>query len=114
MNASIGSVCAVTGRTMSQALADAYLRDLIESLLREGITVARANEVQLGWDYYRYSVAYLEGAGNHKPSMLVDIENKRITEAEYINGQITAYAKIAGLEAPYNKMMRAVVKALES
>ena len=52
-------------------------------------------------------------AGDHKPSMLVDIESGRITEAEFINGQIAIYAEIAGLEAPYNTIMRALVKALE-
>jgi len=38
----------------------------------------------------------------------------RITEAEFINGQISVYAEMAGLEAPYNIMMRSLVKALES
>lgn len=114
LNAALGPVCAITRKTMSQALHDPFLRDLVEKLLREGITIARANEVQLGWDYYRYSMTYLKGAGDHKPSMLVDIENGRITEAEFINGRIAGYGEIVGLEAPYNTMMRTLVKALES
>jgi 2-dehydropantoate 2-reductase len=114
LNAALGPVCAITRKTMSQALHDPFLRDLVEKLLREGINIARANEVQLGWDYYRYSMTYLEGAGDHKPSMLVDIENGRITEAEFINGRIAGYGEIVGLEAPYNTMMRTLVKALES
>lgn len=113
LNAALGPVCAVTGKTMSQAMHDPYLYDLVEKLVKEGIAIARANEVQLGWDYFRYSMNYLKGGGDHKPSMLVDIEGGRITEAEFINGQIAAYAEIAGLEAPYNTMMRALVKALE-
>ncbi len=114
LNAALGPVCAVTGKTMSQAMRDPFLYDLVEKLLKEGITIARANEVHLGWDYYRYAINYLKGAGDHKPSMLIDIENGRITEAEFINGQIALYAEMAGLEAPYNIMMRALVKALES
>ena len=113
LNAALGPVCAVTGKTMSQAMRDPFLFDLVEKLLKEGITVARANEVHLGWDYYRYAMNYLKNAGDHEPSMLVDIKNGRITEAEFINGQIAVYAEIAGLEAPYNIMMRALVKALE-
>ena len=113
LNAALGPVCAVTGKTMAQAMRDPFLYDLVEKLIKEGITVARANEIHLGWDYYRYAVNYLKGAGDHKPSMLVDIESKRITEAEFINGQIAVYAEMAGLEAPYNIMMRALVKALE-
>jgi 2-dehydropantoate 2-reductase len=113
LNAALGPVCAVTGKTMSQAMRDPFLYDVVEKLLKEGITVARANEVHLGWDYYRYAIDYLKGAGDHKPSMLVDIQSGRITEAEFINGQIAVYAEMAGLEAPYNVMMRALVKALE-
>ncbi len=114
LNAALGPVCAVTGKTMAQAMRDPYLYHLVEKLIKEGITVARANEVHLGWDYYRYAINYLKSAGDHKPSMLVDIETGRITEAEFINGQISVYAEMAGLEAPYNIMMRSLVKALES
>jgi 2-dehydropantoate 2-reductase len=114
LNAAMSSVCAVTGRTMAQTMRDPFLRELVDKLIKEGIKVARANEIHLGWDYYRYAINYVKGAGDHKPSMLVDIEKGRITEAEYINGQIAIYAEIAGLEAPYNIMMRALVKALES
>ncbi len=114
LNSSLSPVCAVTGKTMAQALRDPFLYDLVEKLVKEGITVARANEVHLGWDYYRYAMNYLKSAGDHKPSMLVDIESGRITEAEFINGQIAVYAEMAGLEAPYNIMMRALVKSLES
>jgi len=113
LNAALGPVCAITGKTMSQALHDPFLYEMVESLIKEGIAVARANEVHLGWDYYQYAMKYLKDAGDHKPSMLVDIEGGRITEAEFINGQIAAYAEMVGLEAPYNRMMRALVKALE-
>ncbi len=114
LNTALAPICAVTGKTMSQALRDPFLYDLSEKLVKEGIAVARANEIHLGWDFYRYAMDYLKGCGDHKPSMLVDIENGRITEAEFICGRIAAYAEMAGLEAPYNLTMRALVKGLES
>lgn len=113
LNAALSSVCAVTGKTMSQAFHDPILHELIDNLVKEGIRVARANEINLGWDFYRYAMKYLGTAGDHKPSMLVDIEAKRRTEVDYINGQIVKFAERAGTEAPYNKMIRALVKALE-
>ena len=114
LNAALGPVCAVTGKTMAQAMRDPFLSDLVEKLIKEGVMVARANEIHLGWDYYRYAVKYLKDAGDHKPSMLVDIESGRMTEAEFINGRIAVYADRAGMEAPYNIMMRSLVKSLES
>ena len=113
LNASIGPICAVSGKTMSQAMHDPYLREMIENLMKEGIRIARANELNLGWDYFRNSIKYLANTGDHKPSMLVDVENKRMTEIEYINSKIAAYGDIAGVDAPYNNMIRALVKALE-
>jgi 2-dehydropantoate 2-reductase len=85
----------------------------MNALLKEGVNVARANEISLGSDFYPYSMAYMKDAGDHKPSMLIDIEKKRRTEVDYINGKIIDYGERAGLETPYNKTMRALVKALE-
>jgi 2-dehydropantoate 2-reductase len=113
LNSALSPVCAATGKTMSQALLDPSLHEMVDELMKEGIAIARANEIQLGWNFYRYGMNYLMGAGDHKPSMLIDIENNRSTEVEFINGQIINYAGHAGLRAPYNRMIRAMVKALE-
>ena len=114
LNTALAPICAVTGKTMAQALRDPFLCDLSEKLVKEGITIARANEIHLGWDFYRYAMNWLKECGDHKPSMLVDIESGRITEAEFICGRIAAYAEMAGREAPYNLTMRALVKGLET
>jgi len=113
LNAALGPICAVSGKTMSQAMHDPFLREMTENLLKEGIRIARANELNLGWNYFHDSVRYLATAGDHKPSMLVDLENNRRTEIEYINSKIVAYGDMAGVDAPYNKMIIALVKALE-
>lgn len=113
LNAALSSICAVSGKTMAGAMADPYLGEMVEGLVREGIAVARANEIMLGTDFFRQALKYLSTAGDHKPSMLIDIEMKRTTEVDYINGQIVKYADRAGMAAPYNKMIRALVKTLE-
>jgi 2-dehydropantoate 2-reductase len=113
MNACMNPVCAVTGMTMSQAISDPIIFQIVDALLKEGVNVARANEISLGSDFYPYSMAYMKDAGDHKPSMLIDIEKKHRTEVDYINGKIIDYGERAGLETPYNRTMRALVKALE-
>lgn len=113
MNAAMNPVCAVTGKTMAQAMRDLFLFQLVDKLLKEGIFVARANEISLGWDYYRYAIDYLRSAGEHKPSMLIDIEAKRRTEVDFINGKIVDYGEQAGVDTPYNRTLRGLVKALE-
>ena len=39
-------------------------------------------------------MAYLEGGGDHYPSMWFDLNNKRPTEIEYINGKIVKIARM--------------------
>lgn len=114
MNACMNPVCAVTGLTMYQAMNDPIVFNIVDSLVKECIKVARANEIDLGWDFYPSAIEYMSNAGNHKPSMLMDIENKRRTEIDYINGKFVEYGRQAGIDTPYNITLRSLVKGLES
>jgi 2-dehydropantoate 2-reductase len=113
LNACMNPLCAVTGMTMVEIINDPITFSLVDALLKEGIAVARANEFSLGSDFYPYAINYIRNAGNHKPSMLQDIEAKRRTEIDYINGKIVEYGIQAGIATPYNSMIRGLVKALE-
>jgi 2-dehydropantoate 2-reductase len=112
-NSCMNPVCAVTGKTMFEVMNDPILVNLVDSLLKEGVAVARANEFALGPDYYPFCVDYIKDAGHHKPSMLQDIEAGRRTEIDFINGKIIEYGARAGMPTPYNTTLRALVKALE-
>ena len=114
MNASMNPVCAVTGLTMARAMNDPIVYQIVDSLVKECIAVARANEISLGWDYYTHAMDYMRNAGDHKPSMLMDIEANRRTEIDYINGKFVAYGERTGLRTPYNRTMVGLVKGLES
>lgn len=114
LNACMNPVCAVTGLTMAQAMGDPIVFQIVDALIKECVTVARANEVNLGWDFYPGAIEYMRKAGDHKPSMLMDIENKRRTEIDYMNGKFIAYGAQAGIDTPYNIMIRSLVKAIES
>ncbi|MFH1982858.1 MAG: 2-dehydropantoate 2-reductase [Pseudomonadota bacterium] len=114
LNACMNPVCAVTGVTMAKAMSDPIIFQTVDALIKECIKVARANEISLGWDFYTHAVTYMSNAGDHKPSMLMDIENKRRTEIDFINGKFVDYGKQAGIETPYNLTLRNLVKGLES
>lgn len=57
---------------------------------------------------YGKEVAYL-----HKPSMLQDVEAKRITEIDSINGGVAAIGEGLGVPCPLNRAISDMVKALE-
>ncbi|MBW1696127.1 MAG: 2-dehydropantoate 2-reductase [Deltaproteobacteria bacterium] len=113
LNACMNPVCAVTGMTMAQAINDPIVFQLIDSLVKECVKIARANEISLGGSFYPMGMEYMKKAGHHKPSMLVDIENGRRTEIDYINGKFVEYGVQAGIETPYNRALWVLVKALE-
>jgi 2-dehydropantoate 2-reductase len=114
MNASMNPVCAATGLTMSRAMNDPIVYQIVDALIKECLKVARANEINLGWDFYPYAMGYMGSAGDHKPSMLMDIEANRRTEIDFMNGKFVEYGQQAGIETPYNRTLWALVKGLES
>ena len=113
MNACMNPVCAVTGKTIAQAMGDPIVFEIIDALVKECIKVARANEISLGWDFYPYCMRYMKKAGDHKPSMLTDIENRRRTEIDFINGKFVDYGRQANVDTPFNITFKALVKAIE-
>lgn len=113
-NSSMNPICAVTGKTMFDVINDPILFNLVDSLLKEGVAVARANEFILGPDFYPDTISYIRNAGHHKPSMLQDIEAGRRTEIDFINGKIIEYGVRVGMATPFNTTLRSLVKALET
>ncbi len=113
LNAALNALCALTGMNMREVWSDSYASWLAKEILREGVRVARANEIFLGHQFYRWALNYLEHAGSHKPSMLLDREQGRRTEIDFINGKIVEYGEMAGESTPFNRTMVALLKASE-
>jgi 2-dehydropantoate 2-reductase len=114
LNACMNPVCAVTGLTMNRAMTDPIVFQTVNALVKECVRVARANEINLGWDFYPHAIEYMSKAGDHKPSMLMDIEAGRRTEVDFINGKFVEYGQRAGIDTPFNRTLLSLVKGLES
>jgi 2-dehydropantoate 2-reductase len=89
------------------------VRDLMSAVAQEGVAVAHALGVVMEKDPeamidYGKEVAYL-----HKPSMLQDVEAKRMTEIDSINGGVAAMGEGLGVPCPLNRAISDMVKALE-
>jgi 2-dehydropantoate 2-reductase len=54
-----------------------------------------------------------EVAYDHKASMLQDVEARRATEIDYLNGAISRLGREHGVPTPLDDMITALVKALE-
>jgi 2-dehydropantoate 2-reductase len=114
LNSCMNPVCAVTGLTMSRVMNDPIVYQTVDNLVKECLKVARANEINVGWDFYPHAMEYMGSAGDHKPSMLMDIEANRRTEIDFMNGKFVEYGLRAGVDTPFNHTLWTLVKGLES
>jgi 2-dehydropantoate 2-reductase len=114
-NAATNPVGALTGLTHGRVCEDTSLRRLVSALVDEGKAVAAAQAIELDADpeelidyAARPDVAY-----DHKASMLQDVEARRQTEIDYLNGGIVRFGNEAGVPTPLNEAVTALIKGLE-
>lgn len=114
LNAALSPVCAVTGLTMKAVMDHPEGLRLVKSIIDESVIVAQAEGIKLDKDFRQSCIKYLQAAGYHRPSMLVDLDNGLPTEIDYLNGRIAEYGQRHGLDAPVNRTITAFVHMLES
>lgn len=114
LNSSAGYLCALTRHTMSSVMGQEYLQLMAAQIVEEGIRIAQAMDIPIEDEFLNTAMAYLEGAGSHKPSLLVDIEEGRITENEYICGELTRYAEEYNVKVTLIPIIYNLIKSIES
>ena len=113
-NVCFSGTCAITERTVIEVIEDPHAWQVASGCASEAYAVARAKGIRLDIDD---PVAYVRNFGlkipNARPSMLLDHMAGRMSEIDAINGAIPVAAKAAGLEAPFNTVVSALVRAKE-
>jgi 2-dehydropantoate 2-reductase len=114
-NASTNPIGALTGLTHGRVCEDPALRALVSGLVDEGKAVATAQGIELDADPEDLidHAARLDVAYDHKASMLQDVEARRATEIDYLNGGIVRFGDEHGVPTPLNRAIWALVKGLE-
>ncbi|HKY23715.1 MAG TPA: 2-dehydropantoate 2-reductase [Gaiella sp.] len=115
-NASTNPIGALTGLTHGRVCERADLRALVSGLVAEGKAVADAQGIVLDADpeelidhAARPDVAY-----GHKASMLQDVEARRATEIDYLNGGIARFGRELGVPTPLHDAITALIKGVEA
>jgi 2-dehydropantoate 2-reductase len=113
MKCTMASICAVTNKTIKEALEFAPTREIADACFKEALEVARASGYDIGEEYLEQAVSYLMKAGVHRDSMCIDIENQTPTEIDFLGGKVVEYARQNGVSAPFFIAMTNLVKAIE-
>ena len=114
-NAATNPVGALTRLTHGRVCEDPELRRLVSGLVDEGKAVAAAQGIELDADPEDLidHAAKPEVAYDHKASMLQDVEARRPTEIDYLNGGIVRFGEEHGVPTPLNRAIWSLVKGLE-
>ena len=117
-NATVNGVAALTGLPhdfhFAQTEEPSDLGNLVRDLVGEGKAVAAAAGVELHDDPWEMNVLATQRGHRHLPSMLEDVEARRPTEVELINGALVREAERRGVPVPLQTALYRLVKAKEA
>jgi 2-dehydropantoate 2-reductase len=115
-NAATNPLGALTGLTHGRVCERPDLRSLASTLVTEGKAVATAQGIVLDSDPEELIdyAARPEVAYGHKASMLQDVEARRQTEVDYLNGGIAEFGRKLGVPTPAHESIWALVKGVEA
>ena len=114
LNSALNALCAAHGLTMEHAMRLRHTRSTARVLLREGLTVAGLVGYNYGEDTLDRCIEYLEGGGDHYPSMWFDLKHRRPTEIEYINGKIVKIGSMFhGVDVGHNRFFTSAIVTQE-
>ena len=114
-NVTFSALSALTGYTVGEIYHDAALYPVGLLAAKEAFETARTLQIPLSIsDPVNHVESFAAGVMSAKPSMLADHEASRRSEIAFINGAVPTEAARAGLTAPVNQTLTALVMQRES
>jgi len=114
INVGINQASAALGAPYSVFHNSQDARELMESAMREAITIAKAEGIHLfeedieNWNSFLFTLS-----PQGKTSMLQDVEAKRKTEVEMFAGKVIELGKRHGIPTPINQTLYRLIKGIE-
>lgn len=112
LNAALSPLCAISKLTMREAMAHPDTLVIIEQLILEAMEVGKAEDIKFCDNFVKLCIRYLKNAGDHFPSLAVDLLSGRETEIDYMNGKIVEFGKKHYIRTPLNLTFTNLVKAI--
>ena len=116
-NIAISAVSGITGWDIGGIFVRHNGDAVSYAALDEAIAVAKAVGIELDGGEAREilgKIAGPNGTPQNKSSLRVDIENRRPSEIDYINGAVVKIAKQHGIPVPINETLVTLVHALQN
>lgn len=115
VNVGINPLTALTGLRNGELLDHPEIRQVMRRAVEEATMVAQSLGIEMEFNNpveKVYEVA--EATAANRSSMLQDVERRRKTEIDALNGAIVELGRRIGVDTPVNETLVAAVKGLES
>ena len=113
VNVGINALAALTGLKNGQLLDYPETVRLMEALVSEAVEVTRRKEIQIDENPMNRVKVVIEATRENRCSMGQDLDYKRRTEIDAINGAVVREAERLGILVPYNQMITDLIKVIE-
>lgn len=125
------AVTALTGQTIKESIIDKDSRAILVATMKEGINILENSGVQIetvpGFDskkmisrlslfnstMLKLGSRFMDLKENARTSMWQSLHRRKLTEIEYINGEIVKLAEKNNLKAPINSKLVELIKEAE-
>ncbi|EFU83512.1 ketopantoate reductase family protein [Staphylococcus lugdunensis] len=116
LNSVLNPLCTILDKTIYEFGCYEDAQDMITPIVDEIISVGQAKHIDLNRQTLldKIEASYpKEAQGLHYPSMHQDYNNGRLTEIDYLNGQIVEYGKVFNIPTPTNALITHLIHQLE-
>ncbi len=118
-NAALNPTGALLGVTYGQLAENEETQQVMKHIVNEAFSVTKAHGIKQFWDSAdEYLEAFYQKmippTAAHFPSMLRDLEKKRRTEIDVLNGAISKLGKEKQIPTPYNDTITSLIRFRES
>jgi 2-dehydropantoate 2-reductase len=114
VNVGINAITALTGIKNGQILDLESTRELSRAAVEEAASVARAQGIKIRKDPAAHVFQVAAATATNRSSMGQDVDHRRPSEINAINGFVVREAERMGITAPVNRALTALVETMEA
>ena len=113
INIGINALAAVTGVKNGQLLDHPETLKLMAAMVSEAVEVARKKGIEIEGNPLEKVIGVAKTTAENRCSMGQDLDHRRRTEIDVINGAVVKEAERLGISVPYNQTITYLVKVIE-
>ena len=107
--------CSIFRKTLGEVMSNEHMYNIAKGCALEAKKMGDIKKVNFTFnDTVSYITEFGKKLLNSKPSMLQDVEAKRLSEIDAINGMVVTLGIENNIETPFNSAVSSIIKAQEA